>query len=108
MNVKVNSARPRPTVTLEHPPGEPVDLTSVLSIRFRMKDIVTGTLKVNTTANIVVDGDPRNGSVHYVWQAGDNDAVATYEEEWWVTQPDGEVWKFPSHGKLYIHVEAST
>lgn len=71
------------TATLLDRNGDPVDLTGA-SVTFRMRDHASGYTAVND-AVAMIDGDPTDGQVSYVWVAGDTDRHGEYLAEWIVT-----------------------
>jgi hypothetical protein len=68
--------------------GVPVDLTGA-TVKFYMKDVSTGTVKVNGSLCTIVDAT--KGKCRYVWAALDTNTVGTYVGEVEVTFSDGKI-----------------
>lgn len=68
--------------------GAPVDLTGS-TVKFYMKEVNTGTVKINgTTCDIT---DATKGKCRYQWASGDTNTVGVYVGEVEVTFPDTKI-----------------
>jgi hypothetical protein len=85
--IKANDRLPSIQATLS------ADLTTATSVKFIMKTIAGGTIKVNTTATIVT---PASGVVRYDWLAIDTATPGSYQAEWEVTWTGGKKQTFPT------------
>lgn len=85
--------------------GQPIDLTDASRIEFRMyTDAAPRVRKVFGSAGIV--GVATNGTVKYIWQPGDTDAVGDYLGEVRVLYDDGDGEAMPEQKFLRIHIDA--
>ena len=85
--------------------GQPIDLTDAARIEFRLySDTAPRVRKILGSAGIV--GDPTNGTVKYIWQPGDTDAVGDYLGEVRVLYDDGDGEAMPEQKFLRIHIDA--
>lgn len=82
--------------------GLPVDLTAASSVKFFMKAIKTGVVKINSAAQIVAP--TTDGHVRYNWGASDTDTAGTYDAEWEVLFGDGTKQSFPNDDNLVINI----
>lgn len=83
--------------------GQPVDLTSALSVGLSMrlaKHPKTLVLN-NVTAQFAADA---TGAVSYEWGASDTAVVGLYHIEWTVVWGDGFIMTFPSCGYDRVRV----
>lgn len=71
--------------------GVPFDLTGS-TVKFRMRQVGSSTLKVDTAASVVLAA---TGQVEYLWAALDVDTAAVYLGWWQVTLPGGNLQNTP-------------
>lgn len=88
--------------TLKGSDGNPVDLTTASSVKFLMRLLGSGTLKVNAAAAIVAPAT--NGVVRYNWGANDTDTSGVYEAEWEVTYGDATKQSFPNDHQIIVRI----
>lgn len=69
------------------------DLTTAVDVKFIMRPVAGGTVKVNSPAVIVT---PASGVVRYDWAAGDTDTPGDYLAEWEVHWPGPKTQTFPT------------
>lgn len=100
--IKQNDTSPVVSAVLKDSNGAVKDLTAA-SVRFHMKAYQADSTKVDAAGTVV--GDPTEGVVKYVWQAGDTDTVGTYNAEFEVTYGDGSVETFPNTGNLTLVIK---
>ncbi len=79
--------------TLTNRDGTPVDLTSCV-VQHRMRLDGATANKVDAPAAVV--GDPKAGTVEYVWLAGDLDTVGWGRREWEVVRPGSKPKTYPA------------
>lgn len=71
-----------------------VDLTTATSVKFIMKLVGSGTVKVNATATI--EDPPTLGQVRYDWLSVDTDTPGSYQAEWEITWTGGKKQTVPT------------
>lgn len=99
--MKQNDTAPSVKTTLLDGDGDAVDITGA-TIRFHMKDVKDGTVKVDGS---MVIKDPTNGVAWYIWSSGDTDTLGTYYVEFEVTYPGGSIETFPNNKSLTLLVK---
>ena len=72
-----------------------------LTVRFLMRNKVTGVLKVDQPATIVTATD---GRVRYAWGAADTDTVGLYQVEWEINYGTGVTQTVPGSDYQYVNV----
>lgn len=98
--IKKNDRLPEFIADLLDADGNPVDLTSAISVAFHMKAKGAATAKVNAAAEFV---SRPIGRVKYVWVAADTDTAKVYQAEFEVTWAIGTE-TFPNKGHLVVAV----
>lgn len=101
--IKQNDTSPVIQSILKDSAGDPANLTDA-TVEFHMTDS-DGTIKINTSDNVSIVGDPLNGTVKYEWQANgtkDTDVAGEFKAEWEVTYSDGSIETFPNDGSIII------
>jgi hypothetical protein len=79
--------------------GVAIDLTGA-TVRFKMAE---------RTGVVLVDRETvtgANGTVEFVFNAGETDTIGKHYAEFLVTYADGRVETFPNKGKIEINVES--
>lgn len=100
-SIKKGNTREAIQVTLKRN-GDAIDLSgSGVSVKFQMRKISSGTLKVDAEATIV---DDVGGEVKYEWKDADVNTTGIYYCEFIVTYGDGTVETFPSRGYKTIKI----
>ena len=69
------------------------------TIRTTMKDICTGTLKINRATDRVIVTDAVNGLGELRWQSGDTNVLGTYAIEFEITPGSGGKFTVPTRGQ---------
>lgn len=90
--IRQGTTSPSLTATLTDGNGAPIDLTSMVSVTFRMRRVVGGALV--TGAAVVTS--PSLGGVRYDWAAGDTAVAGTYKAEFLGTYANGKTTSIPS------------
>ena len=102
-----NDTLPDLQVTVKDGDDVVVDVTGA-TIKFSMKDIALGTLKINERSVTIVNGT--SGIIKYVWQSdkSDTNVVGKYLCEFEVTFSGGAVLTFPGNtiNPLYLVITA--
>lgn len=90
--------------------GNPVDLTSLVSLGIRLVMVGAPFL------HVFGDGDydlgvaefeaDETGVVRYRWQAGDTDVSGTYKLEWVGVWPASQIMTFPSRGYDKVQINS--
>ncbi len=97
--IKENDTRPAYVAALKDDYGLPsesaINLTAATSVKFKMRPVAGGALKVDGTMTIV---SAAAGTVQYVWIAADTDTVGTFDVEYEITWSDGGVETVPNDG----------
>lgn len=92
--IKVGDTRP---LTVLLPSVQLIgDLTGA-TVRLRMREVGSTTLKVNALATVV---NPLTGEVRYNWTAGNVNTAGVYLMEWGITYADGTQQTIPSNDPL--------
>lgn len=102
-SLKRNDTSPAIQSTLLDSNGSPVNLTEA-SVKFIMIDR-KGIVKVNTSDNVSIVGDPKLGVVKYEWIAEDTDTKGDYQAEWEVTFSDTTIQSFPNADYIIIQIK---
>lgn len=100
ITVKRGDRHPHIDATLLNPDGTAVDLSGA-SVKFLMRSVLGGVLKVNASATVV---DAAAGQVSYVWGATDTDTAGDYRAEFEVTFGDGTKLTVPNDSYLPVTV----
>lgn len=101
-DLKVGDLEPPVMVTLIDTTGVPVDLSTALSVVFKMAPTDTRVELFARAASI--DSAP-DGELSYIWQAGDTDIADVYYCEFTVAWPGPRDQTFPSEGYLTVSIE---
>lgn len=80
-----------------------VDLTSAASVRFVMRPVLGGEVKIDAAATLE---DAAAGKVRYDWADGDTDTADHFDAEFEVMFPDDEPLTFPNDGYVRVVVVA--
>lgn len=99
--VRVNDTEGEITSTLKYASGAIVNLTGA-TVRFRMRPIEGGALKVDAVATVT--GLATEGNVLYQWLAADTNTAGLYVAEWRVTFADTGIESFPNDEVMYVLV----
>jgi hypothetical protein len=99
--MKQGDLQPPLSVSLTDDTGNVVDVTTALSVKFRMAPSITHVELFSRDATI---DDGANGQFSYLWQAGDTDTAGTFYGEFVVTWSTGPQ-TFPVSGYLTIVIE---
>lgn len=100
--IKRNDTHKKLTATLEDQDGVRDLSSGITAVKFYMKNIADGNLKVNAAATI---SDGANGKVEYKWQADDVDTAGIFEAEFEVEYNTGDKETFPNGPDEYINGE---
>ena len=101
--IKKKNTSPILQATLKDALGSAINLNSA-TVRFRMRELGSTTLKVNQQAEII---DPAvNGVVRYAWQSSDVDSAGIFKAEFEVTYNDGRVETFPNEDFVTVLIQA--
>jgi hypothetical protein len=87
-----------PLVTTLEENGGPLDLTGADTVTMRMASGQTSL----TDLECDVVGDPTNGIVEYVWQAGDTDVPGTYKVDFLIDFGTGQLQSAPNDSEKEI------
>ena len=98
--MKQGDRLPSLSVTAITNDGSPYDLTGA-TVVFNMRDVDTGTVKVNRSAAVLVDGP--TGKIRYDWASSDLDTVGTFEAEFEATISSRKL-SIPSNNWIPIRV----
>ena len=101
--MKRNDTGPVITATLKDAAGAAVNLTTATQVKFKMRAVAPGSLKVDGTATVT---NAAGGQVSYAWQAADTDTAGDYYAEWEVTFASGLIETFPNAGYITITIVA--
>lgn len=102
MNIKKGDRLPAFAVTLVQADGSAIDLTNASTVRLYMRNLDTGTLKVNGVACVVENAAA--GLVRYDWSAADTDTTGAYAAEFEITFVDSRKMTVPTRGALAVNV----
>lgn len=103
-----NDTRPPLESQLQTNVGSPVNMNGVDNVRFRMENVETKELVVDSDINDrVTITDAGAAIVEYQWQPSDTAQVGRYRAEWLVSYVDGSSESFPNRGKIEIMVTES-
>lgn len=72
-----------------HSDGDPIDLSNVNSVTFRMFDEYENKVVEDDDSGNVTIENAETGNVSYAWQPGDTSDVGEYQAEWTVEYSDG-------------------
>jgi len=97
--IKENDTTPSLRAALLNGSGNAVDLIGA-TVRFHMRTLGSSSVTIDESASVVSQAE---GIVQYNWVSGDTADVGSYQAEFEVTYPDGNVETFPNSG--YIRVE---
>jgi hypothetical protein len=97
--IKQNDTSPALQATLKDGSGAVINLTGC-SVNFHMREVGSSEVKTDASASI---SDELNGVVYYQWASADTDTIGSFEAEFEVTYPGGEVESFPNN--RFIEVE---
>ena len=97
--IKENDTTPSLRASLLNGSGDPVDLIGA-TVRFYMRLMGSNSTTIDASASVISEA---SGIVQYDWVAGDTADVGSYQAEFEVTYPDGNIETFPNAN--YIGVE---
>ena len=97
--IKENDTTPSLRAELLNGSGNAVDLIGT-TVRFHMRTMGSSTADIDAVASVI--SEPL-GIVQYDWADGDTSDVGSYQAEFEVTYPDGNIETFPNAN--YIGVE---
>lgn len=100
MNIKQGDTRRAIKATLKDDLGNAINLTDC-SVIFTMTNL-SRTVRIERESII---NDALQGSVWFVFNAGDTDVPDSYRAEFKVTYPDSRVETFPNHKYISINIE---
>jgi hypothetical protein len=100
--IYATTRKPEITATLKDN-GVVVDLTGA-TVKFQMRPVAGGTLKVDTAATVV---SATLGQVKYSWASADVNAQGTYRGWWLVTFSDTTTAIFPSRKTYVIEIKGA-
>ena len=104
-DIKRNDLQPYLYVTMQSSTGTAIDLTGA-TIVATMKDIESGTLKINRQSAGVTATSASTGAVQYEWQSGDTDTTGNYHFEFEVTPASGGKFTLPTRKSLVVNIIA--
>lgn len=100
--IKQGALGPSLDATLTTGDGSPQDLSGA-TVKFYMKRVQTGALKINGANATIVDAEA--GQVRYTWTGTDTDTAGMYRAEFEITGLSPTPVRFPSGGQPpYIRV----
>jgi hypothetical protein len=102
--LKVGDLLPLYRARLKDAAGAPLDLTSAVSVTFRMRAVGASTVKVNAAGAIV---DAANGIVEYAWTGTDTDTAGHFDTLFLITWPGTKPQTVPPSGFGLVKIEAS-
>lgn len=98
--IKQNDTSPGILATLQDASGVAINLVGA-TVRFHMRELNTGTTKVNALATVVTAA---SGIVRYSWIAADTNTVGSFQGEFQATYADGKIETFPNDGYIPIEI----
>lgn len=102
INLKQFDLEPPATISLVNAVGAALDLTSAVSVSFRMMDVLTHVELFMRPATV---DDPASGQIMYDWQARDTGVVGAYYGEFVVEWTAGRPQSYPRDGYITIAVD---
>ena len=100
-NIKQGDRLPVLDATLQNRSGTPIDLTTAVSVTFRMWQRGATSFAVNAAATIVVAA---NGTVRYSWGASDTLVIGRYLAEFVITFSGSRNQTTPTAGTFFVNV----
>jgi hypothetical protein len=94
----------QPRVRLLDESGIPVAGLAGATVRYTLKNVATGQLKITRASATVPSQTLYPGEVFYQLVAGDVDTVGMFLEEWEVTYSDGTKETFPAGQAQYVQI----
>jgi hypothetical protein len=84
--------------------GQPLDDLITCTVKYTLRDLSTGTLKINRATALVPNQATYPGEAYYQFVSADVDTPGKYAEEWEVTHSDGTKETFPAVGVVYVDI----
>lgn len=95
--IKRNDLQPIYKAQVLDSDGDPVSGLSGATIRVTLKNLATGTLKLNRVTTGASVSDATNAYIQYQWQSGDTDTSGKYYIEFEITPGSGGKFTVPTH-----------
>ena len=108
LKITVNDLQPKYFVQAKDAAGTVIDISGA-TIVCTMKEVTTGTIKINRQSTGITISDGTNGLFNYAWQSGDTDTLGIYYIEFEITPTSGGKYTLPMpfEGRAEVHIISS-
>lgn len=101
--LKVGDLLPRYRAELTDAAGRPLDLTTAISVTFKMRPVGSSSTKISAPAVFI---DRASGVVEYAWAGTDTDTAGDFDTLFLIVWPDGPQ-TIPPSGFGLVRIEAT-